>query len=100
MGYYTNYTLSVLNANGKESEIEERIQDISGYTGLSFDSVYNCKWYDRFKHMEAVSKEFPDVTLFIEGDGEEQGDVWKAIFKDGKSKVVKPEVVWPELKLD
>ena len=50
--------------------------------------------------MEAVSKEFPDVVLFIEGDGEEHGDVWKAIFKNGKSKVVKPKVVWPELKLD
>ena len=100
MGYYTNYTLSAQNANGKESEIEERIKDISGYTGLSFDSIYNCKWYNRFKDMEAVSKEFPDVTLSLEGDGEEQGDVWKAIFKDGKSKVVKPEVVWPELKLD
>lgn len=100
MGYYTNYTLSVQNANGKESEIEERIKDISGNAGLSFDSVYNCKWYNRFKDMEAVSKEFPYVTLFLEGDGEEQEDVWKAIFKDGKSKVVKPEVVWPELKLD
>ena len=100
MGYYTNYTLSVQNANGKESEIEERIQGISGSIGLSFDRVYNCKWYNHFKDMETVSKEFPDVTLFLEGDGEEQGDVWKAIFKDGKSKVVKPEVVWPELKLD
>ena len=100
MGYYTNYTLSVQNANGQESEIEERIQGISGRVGLSFDRVYNCKWYNRFKDMETVSKEFPDVTLFLEGDGEEQGDVWKAIFKNGKSKVVKPEVVWPELKLD
>ena len=100
MGYYTNYTLSVQNANGKESEIEERIKVISGYESLSFDHVHNCKWYNRLKDMEAVSKEFPDVTLFLEGDGEEQGDVWKVIFKDGKSKVVKPEVVWPELKLD
>ena len=86
------------NANGKESEIEERIKDISGYECLSFDHVHNCKWYNHLKYMDAVSKEFPDVTLFLEG--EEQGDVWKAIFKNGKSKVVKPEVVWPELKLD
>lgn len=100
MGYYTNYELSVRDAGGKESEIEERIQEVSGYCGLSFDDVYNCKWYSCFEDMKVVSKEFPNVTFFIDGDGEEQGDVWKAIFKNGKSKVVKPEIVWPELKLD
>ena len=100
MGYYTDYELSVKNAEGKEEEIEDRIQGISGYSGLSFGDVYNCKWYGCFKDMEAVSLEFPNATFYVEGEGEEQGDVWKAIFKNGKNKVVKPQIVWPELELD
>lgn len=100
MGYYTDYTLSVENADGKEEDIEGRIQDISGYTDLSFEGVHNCRWYNCFKDMEAVSLEFPDVTFYVEGEGEEQGDMWKAILKNGKSKVEKPQIVWPELKLD
>lgn len=100
MGYYTDYNLSVQGAGGKEDEIEERIQEISGYTGLTFSDTYNCKWYDCFKDMEAVSLEFPKATFYVDGEGEEQGDMWKAIFKNGKKKVVKPQIVWPELKLD
>lgn len=100
MGYYTDYTLSVENAEGKEEEIEQRIREVSGYSGLGFEDVYNCKWYSCFKDMKAVSLEFPNVTFYVYGEGGERGDMWKAIFRNGKSKDVKPQVVWPDLKLD
>ena len=93
MGYYTDYTLSVANAEGHEEAIEERIQEVSGYTGLSFGDIHNCKWYSCFKDMEAVSLEFPEVTFYVYGEGEEKGDMWKAIFKNGKTKVVRPQIV-------
>lgn len=99
MGYYTDYGLSIENGYHVQDEIEKRLEEISGYA-LEVGYVMNGKWYDHDKDMIQLSKEFPDVTFYLEGNGEEQGDVWKAIFKNGKSKVVKPEIVWPELKLD
>ena len=101
MGYYTEYEISVTGTNGIEEDlIESRIQQISGYTGLSFKSTCNCKWYDMKEDMQKVTLEFPQVTFFVEGNGEEQGDIWKAVFKNGKYKIVKPLITWPDLSLD
>ena len=101
MGYYTNYEISAENTTGIDmDEVESRLHEISGYTGLSFSGVYNCKWYDMKEHMLKLSLEFPQITFYVEGSGEEQGDTWKAIFKNGVSKTVRPTVVWPELSLD
>ena len=101
MGYYTDYEISAENTTGIDmDEVESRLHEISGYTGLSFSDVYNCKWYGMEEDMLKLSLEFPQITFYVEGSGEEQGDTWKAIFKNGISKTVRPVVVWPDLTLD
>lgn len=80
--------------------IESRVQKISGYPGLSFKSTCHCEWYFMKDDMKKVSLEFPQVTFLVEGSGEELGDLWKAVFKNGKYKIVKPVITWPDLSLD
>lgn len=67
MGYYTNFDLS-----DNSEEIIQAIREISGYN--CFDEV---KWYNHEEDLIKVSLMFPDTEIFCEGDGEEQGDVWK-----------------------
>lgn len=78
MGYYTDYDIS----NNRE-EVADAIEEASGYSWYS--RSMNGKWYDWHDHCTAVSKRFPDELITVEGDGEEQGDHWKAYFKNGKS---------------
>ena len=94
MGYYTRYDFS--NNSG---HVIEEIEKVSGY-GKSDDGVYyDVKWYDWHQHMLQVSKEFPKELILVEGMGEEQGDVWKAFFKSGKSEVVDAVLTFPQFDL-
>lgn len=78
MGYYTDYDIS-----SNSEEIQQRIEEVSDY---GFDrGQMNGKWYRYQEDVKQVSLEFPDEVIVVEGDGEEQGDVWKHYFKNGKS---------------
>ena len=65
-----------------------RLNAISGYefdedAHLEF-KLWDSKWYDHHEHMLKLSAEFPSVTFVLDGDGEEQGDVWKDTYKAGE----------------
>lgn len=77
MGYYTDFDVS----NNSE-EVIEVIEEISQYDWHG--GQINAKWYDWREHCSKVSQMFPDQLIVVEGDGEEQGDQWKAYFKNGK----------------
>lgn len=79
MGYYTTYELSAEDSSVQE-DVERRAREISGYSSLE-DS---CKWYDHDEHMLALSKEFPTITLRLDGEGEETGDVWAKWYRNGE----------------
>lgn len=90
MGYYTDYDFSDLT--------DEQLQTVNEVSEYNFSHSYNdsCKWYSWHEHMIEVSKRFPDDLLVISGDGEEQGDQWKAYFKNGKSQVCKAVITFEE----
>lgn len=91
MGYYTDFDFS-----GNRPEVIRAIEDSSGY-GKSSDGHYSqIKWYDWNKNMLTVSLLFPEEILMISGEGEEQGDIWEAYFKNGKSKTIHPKIIFPE----
>lgn len=87
MGYYTHYDIS-----NNPDDVQQAILEESGY-GCLQDSV---KWYDCRKDMRNVSLKFPGVMLEVSGEGEEQGDIWRAFYKDGRECYQKGKIVFPE----
>lgn len=83
MGYYTDFKLTV-----PEGDLDSIAQDLSEISTYEWDAdleLYEAKWYDHHKDMIALSKKHPNTLFCLEGDGEENGDLWKAYYKDGKS---------------
>lgn len=81
MGYYTRYDIS-----NNSPEVKQAINEISGYNDVECDEI---KWYQHKDHCTQVSKMFPDELITVDGEGEEQGDQWRAYYKDGKSQYCK-----------
>lgn len=94
MGYDTTYTLSATQGHHNQEEIEEKLQEISGYS-IEFGWNDSCKWYDHEQDMKTLSKIYPETTFLLEGEGEESGDIWQKYFKNGKMQVCKAEIVFP-----
>ncbi len=94
MGCYTTYTLSTTQGYDNQEEIEEKLQEISGYS-IEFGWNDSCKWYEHEKHMKELSKIYPETTFLLEGEGEESEDIWRKYFKNGKKQVCKARIVFP-----
>ena len=94
MGYYTTYTLSATQGHYNQEEIEEKLQQISGYS-IGFGRNDPCKWHIHEQDMKELSKIYPETTFLLEGQGEESEDIWRKYFKNGKMQVCKAETVFP-----
>ena len=94
MGYYTTYTLSATQGHDNQEEIEEKLQQTSGYS-IEFGRNDPCKWYIHEQDMKELSKIYPETTFLLEGEGEESGDIWRKYFKNGKMQVCKAKIVFP-----
>lgn len=92
MGYYTNFQLSVTR-NGRLIEGEElepiirKIEEISHYT---FDEIernrvilWDAKWYDSDYDVAILSMLYPEYRFDLEGDGEEEDDIWESTYING-----------------
>lgn len=92
MGYYTKYSVEFSPQSDAVVMHVEKFKGSDDYNENCFyeawvDSTEDVKWYNHEDFMKTLSKKFP-VTLFIlEGLGEEQPDMWKKYFKDGKMQV-------------
>lgn len=82
MGYYTGYSLVVLDENLYSVEDErtdlivEKLEDISGY---SFDGYYVYgKWYSYDEDMLQLSTLYQEFIFQLTGHGESAGDYWRA----------------------
>lgn len=47
------------------------------------------KWYEHETDMRVFSKEIPEVLFTLHGEGDENGDIWKKYFLNGKCQVAK-----------
>ena len=94
MDYYTTYTLRTTQGYDNQEEIEETLQEISGYS-IGFDRNASRKWYTHQQDMKELSKIYPETTFLLEGEGEESEDIWRKYFKNGKMQVCKAEIVFP-----
>ena len=85
MGYYTRYRLEWDIAE-ESPAIEYYITQHEDEFGVDAtgEPLDECKWYEHETTMTALSKEFPRVTFILSGEGEEQPDMWKHRYKNGK----------------
>lgn len=86
MPMLTAFRLFVENGNIEEvtQAMYDHDQDI-GYILKSDGTTKDiAKWYEYQTDMEVVSKQFPNATLILCGVGEEQGDIWREYFRNGK----------------
>lgn len=99
MGYYTQFLITWDKHEDEtiDQAIEKKFNEITGIDeesfGWSYDVwdgdkktysiTFNAKWYNWKKDMNELSRAYPDMIFRVTGDGEESGDFWKSIWKDG-----------------
>lgn len=101
MGYHTRFALSV-DAIGKRvfDDLLRLLgeQEWSGQINFEpsikegepfFRGGEEAKWYDHEEHMRAFSKRWPGILFTLEGEGEDNEDIWKKYFLNGKCQVAK-----------
>ncbi len=87
MGYYTDFTIK---ANTSQTTFNEAITQLSDISGYTFHSHWNearlleSKWYKHDSDMATLSNNFVDVLFEVCGVGEDEGDLWKSYYKNGK----------------
>lgn len=97
MGYYTDFRLSVIAADHaiipETDQLQTVFKKISGYD-LEYDlTVSDAKWYDHEKDMRALSIRYPLCVWQLDGEGEEQGDVWRKYFQNGQMQNANARVI-------
>lgn len=99
MGYYTSYTLSVVEG-GDEQQLIKEFREFSDGANYAIDEdgdcQDSCKWYDSNSDLIKFSKTRPDAIFCLEGEGEESGDVWKLYVKAGHHQECRAKMVFPE----
>ena len=115
MGYYTWYSMQVRNIKSRDEynsiiqALKEReIYDQENTCGVfcestyydnehraSFSSCDECKWYEHEYDMMTISKQFPDVTFRLCGEGEESNDMWREYFHNGIAEECRAKIVFP-----
>lgn len=115
MGYYTDYTLEVINdanhdlVQDKLTTEEDVIEwmkkagaagDISDY-GESYNELcgtMNAKWYDFDQDMRKVSLAFPHLLIKLAGHGDDESHEWWRYYYMGKCHDCTPTVtvVYPQ----
>lgn len=96
MGYHTDFKLSQTRVIIDQDELIDTLNELTDYEWED-DLTIGGKWYDWSEHMVVLSLKYPNTAFMLEGDGEEQGDVWRAFYLAGKSHVVRPQIVWPAM---
>tara|TARA_R110000822_G_scaffold2258_2_gene10852 strand:- start:1339 stop:1638 length:300 start_codon:yes stop_codon:yes gene_type:complete len=88
MGYYTIFELQVISGSDYETDYEEVVSEQADHNPF----VGESKWYGFEKDMLEVSKKHPNALFQLSGEGEENGDLWKAYFKEGKMQMCKARI--------
>lgn len=95
MGYQTDFELSFDHA--AEELTPEILSFLRKVTGYQWEDCYlfAATWYDHDDDMLALSLAYPDILFTLEGNGEDNGDLWITYYKNGKMQECAAEVVYP-----
>ena len=107
MGYYTRFKVDFKHvgdpdphmpffpADGAEAHVSalNRLTrygpEFFGKDGWSHDTL---KWYDWETDMMDASSQMPGVLITLTGSGEDDGDIWRAYFLDGRVQCERPAI--------
>lgn len=110
MGYYTRFEGGV---SGPAELMEKFSEDASN--GVCFGEYQQsleewvcgeffggdtAKWYGWNQDLISVSSNYPGLLFWLEGEGEESGDIWKAWARNGKVVQAQAKIVFDEPDLD
>lgn len=106
MGYYTKYDLVVHPEQSIERETEimraiaAKVYEVQP-AAIADDEACWCfeeslKWYDHTNDMIEISKQFPNITFILDGEGEERSDIWREYYCNGEWEGVDAEIIFPE----
>lgn len=99
MGYYTRHSLSVISGDDDELTAEEHRDLIAEKSGYDKDWLFDgdrAKWYSHQRDMKEYSLKFPNTLFILEGEGEENDDIWIEYHKDGKMQLCKTKITFDE----
>ena len=101
MGYYTSYSLYVLNTkkdNISNEELEKasaslfkKVFDYATFLpSASFEWLFDepLKWYDHCDDMIELAQEYPEMIFMLEGHGEDREDHWREYYQGDRYKRV------------
>ena len=110
MGYYTRFSggvtgppelLNVFSADAAEGVTYGRHDaELDDWLTGDFFGGDTAKWYGWKEDLVDVSKRYPNLLFFLEGEGEEPGDMWKAWARNGRVVETKARIVFDEPDLD
>lgn len=92
MGYKTRFKLTALtNRNYSQHDYLKVLAEIDPreFSPEADSFEESRKWYNYKDDMRKLSLAFPNTYFLLYGTGEEQGDVWKAYFYNGKVQIIK-----------
>ena len=97
MGYYTDFSITY---DTEDEAIEKALLDkLSNYIteeDIFYSIQFNAKWYSFEQDMKEISSLFPDILFTVEGNGDEQDDIWIAYFKYGKMQMEQAKITFGE----
>lgn len=53
---------------------------------LFWKGGFSGSWYDHDYDMQALAKKYPNLTFILDGEGEQQGDVWRSMYRGEERK--------------
>ena len=103
MGYETRFKLTALTGrNYSQHDYLKVLAEIDPQEfspeADSFEEEFEepRTWYNYKDDMKKLSLAFPDTYFLLYGAGEEQGDVWKAYFCNGKAQIIKATLTFKD----
>jgi hypothetical protein len=96
MGYYTSFSLEIIEGDDHIKDWEQEISDSTLYEGSNLFSGEQFGWYDCDADMLSFSTLYPNVLFSVTGIGEESGDMWRAYYKNGKMQRCQAVITYDE----
>lgn len=90
MGYYTRHNLEIIKGcTGLISELRDSCDDAKYSFGDDGRCEESTKWYSHEEDLISFSKKHPEAIFLLHGEGEENLDVWREYYKNGRVQVCK-----------